>query len=127
MVISKRGDWDNSHGSWLYFIGGLIFLYLGLMPFLNVFPFNFDVGSSLLRIMVAVLGVIILIESFTMDPMDKVRKVIIGLVFAIVGLYLFFMGEGATWIPFSFNLSDIFFQVILIIYAAYLFFGAFRQ
>jgi len=127
MVISKRGDWDNSHGSWLYFIGGLIFLYLGLMPFLNVFPFNFDVESSLLRIMVAVLGVIILIESFTMDPMDKVRKVIIGLVFAIVGLYLFFMGEGATWIPFSFNLSDIFFQVILIIYAAYLFFGAFRQ
>ncbi len=127
MMFSKRGDWDNSHGSWWYFIGGLIFLYLGLMPFLSVFPFNFEIGSSLLRIMIAVLGVAILIESFTMDPIDKVRKVVIGLVFAVVGLYLFFMEQGATWIPFSFGLSDIVFQVILIIYAAYLFFGAFRQ
>jgi hypothetical protein len=127
MVIGKKGDWDTHHGSWLYFIGGLIFLYLGLMPFLNVFPFNFDVGSSLLRIMVAVLGVIILIESFTMDPIDKARKVVIGLVFAVIGLYLFFMGQGAVWIPWSFNLSDIFFQVILVIYAAYLFIGAWRQ
>ena len=127
MVIGKKGDWDNSHGSWLYFFGGLIFLYLGLMPFLNVFPFNFDLGSSLLRIMVAVLGVIILIESFTMDPIDKARKVIVGLVFAVVGLYLFFMEQGANWIPINFSTSDVVFQVILVIYAAYLFIGAWRQ
>ena len=127
MIIGKRGDWDNSHGSWLYFIGGLIFLYLGLMPFLNVFPFNFDIGSSLLRIMVAVLGVMILIESFTMDPIDKARKIVVGLVFAIIGLYLFFMEQGATWIPLSFSLSDIVFQIILVVYAAYLFIGAWRQ
>jgi len=127
MVIGKKGDWDNSHGSWLYFLGGLIFLYLGLMPFLDVFPFNFDIGSSLLRIMVAVLGVLILIESFSMDPIDKARKVIVGLVFAVVGLYLFFMGQGASWIPISFSTSDVVFQVILVIYAAYLLIGAGRQ
>ena len=127
MVIGKKGVWDNSHGSWLYFLGGLIFLYLGLMPFLDVFPFNFDIGSSLLRIMVAVLGVLILIESFSMDPIDKARKVIVGLVFAVVGLYLFFMGQGASWIPISFSTSDVVFQVILVIYAAYLLIGAGRQ
>ena len=126
-MIGKKGDWDNSHGSWGYFVGGLIFLYLGLMPFLNVFPFNFDVGGSLLRILVAVLGVLIMIESFTMDPIDKGRKVIVGLVFAVVGLYFFFMHQGATWIPFVFSLSDVVFQVLLIIYAAYLFIGAWRQ
>ena len=127
MVIGKKGDWDNSHGSWLYFVGGLVFLYLGLMPFFSGLPFVFDIGGSLLRIMVAVLGVLIMIESFTMDPIDKGRKVILGLVFAILGLYFFFMHQGATWIPFVFSLSDMVFQVLLIIYAAYLFFGAWRQ
>jgi hypothetical protein len=127
MVIGKKGDWDNHHGSWLYFIGGIIFLYLGLMPFLSVFPFNFDIGSSLLRIFVAALGLSIMIESFTMDPIDKGRKVVLGLVFAIVGLYFFFMHQGATWIPFAFNLSDMVFQILLVVYAAYLFFGAWRQ
>ncbi|MBT6995463.1 hypothetical protein HN865_05185 [Candidatus Woesearchaeota archaeon] len=127
MVIGKKGDWDNHHGSWWYFIGGIVFLYLGLMPFLSVFPFNFDVSGSLLRIFVAVLGVMIMIESFTMDPIDKGRKVIIGLVFAIIGLYFFFMHQGATWIPFVFSLNDMVFQILLIVYATYLFFGAWRQ
>ncbi|MCD4759588.1 hypothetical protein K8R33_01735 [archaeon] len=125
--MNKRGDWDTHNGSWLYFFGGLIFLYLALMPFLDAFPFNFEIGGALLRILIGVIGVVILIESFTMDPVNKLGKVAIGLIFAVVGIYLFFSYQGASWIPFSLSLSDVILQILLIIYAAYLFIGAWRQ
>lgn len=125
--MNKKGDWDNRNGSMIYFILGLIFLYVSLVPFIKVFPFNFAMEGPLLRIMVAVVGVIILIESFKMDPINKAMKIASGFVFAVVGLYFFFSYQNASWIPFAFNLSDMVFQVLLVVYAAYLFFGAWRQ
>ncbi|MBT6735082.1 hypothetical protein HOA69_01865 [Candidatus Woesearchaeota archaeon] len=125
--MNKKGDWDNSNGSMIYLILGFIFLYVSLMPFIKIFPFNFAIEESLLRIMVAIVGVIILIESFKMDPINKAMKIASGFIFAVVGLYLFFSYQNATWIPFFINPGDMVLQIILIIYATYLFFGAFRQ
>jgi len=130
MLLNKKGDWDNTHGSWLYFFGGLIFLYISLMPFFNKFPFEFEVGGMLLRAFIAIAGIIIFIESFTMESIDnsgKIGKIVIGLLFAAIGVYLFSMHIGASWVPFSFSLNEIILQIILIIYAAYLFVGAWRQ
>jgi len=124
--MDKRGDWDSPR-SWWYFLGGLVFLYLALMPFFNVFPFSFAVGDSLLRIFIALIGILILFESFTMDPINKLFKIIIGLVFAVFGVWLFFSFQGASWLPFDINLSDTILQIVLIVYAAYLFIGAWRQ
>ncbi len=127
MLLDKKGDWDNSHGSWWYFIGGLIFLYIGLMPFFDIFPFSFTIGESLLRVFLALLGVLILVESFTMDPMNKFGKVVVGLIFAIVGVYSFLSYQGVSWLPFEMALNSIVLQILLIIYAIYLFIGAWRQ
>ena len=125
--MNKKGDWDNSNGSLIYFILGLMFLYVSLMPFIKVFPVNFDLVGNLLRIMVAIVGVIILIESFKMDPINKPMKIASGFVFAVVGLYFFFSSKNASWIPFIINPGDMVLQIVLVIYAAYLFIGAFRQ
>jgi hypothetical protein len=125
--MNKKGDWDNHNGSWWYFLLGVVFLYLALMPFFNIFPFNFSIGGALLRIFIAIMGVLIFIESFKMDPVNKITKVIVGLAFAVIGLFFFFSHQGATWLPFSWNPSDAVLQIILIIYAAYIFIGAWRQ
>ena len=125
--MNKKGDWDNHNGSWVYFILGVIFLYLALMPFFNIFPFNFAIGGALLRIFIAVMGVLIFIESFKMDPVNKITKVIVGLAFAVLGLFFFFSHQEASWLPFSLNPGDTILQIFLIIYAAYIFIGAWRQ
>ena len=125
--MNKKGDWDNSNGSWIYFILGLVFLYLALMPFFNIFPFNFEIGGALIRILIAIMGVLIFIESFKMDPVNKITKVIVGLLFAVFGLFFFFSYQEASWLPFSLNPGDTILQIILIIYAAYIFIGAWRQ
>ncbi len=124
--MNKRGDWDSPR-SWWYFIGGLIVLYLALMPFFDLFPFNFSIGESILRILIAIIGLLILFESFTMDPVNKTGKVIVGLFFAVFGAWMYFSYLGMGWLPFEINLSDTVLQILLIIYAAYLFIGAWRQ
>ena len=124
--MDKRGSWDSPR-SWWYFFGGVIFLYLALMPFFDIFPFNFEVGGALLRILISALGLLILIESFTMDPINKFGKIIVGLIFAVFGAFIFFSYQNASWLPFSLDPGEMVLQIVLIIYAAYLFIGAWRQ
>lgn len=124
-MFNKRGMW-NSPQSWWYFLGGLIFLAVGISPFFKFLPFSITLQGVLLRVLIVVLGFLILIEGFT-AMLGKFGKIILSLFFMAVGLLLLLMYLNVSWIPFNFNLGDIVLQIILIIYAGYLFFGAWGQ
>jgi len=124
-MLNKKGDWMSPQ-SWWYFLGGLIFLAVGLMPFFDFLSINLTFEGVLLRVLIVVLGFLILIEGFT-AMLGKAGKVLLSLIFMVFGLLLLLMYFNVSWIPFNFNLSDIALQIILIIYAGYLFIGAWRQ
>ncbi|MBS3172507.1 hypothetical protein J4438_02930 [Candidatus Woesearchaeota archaeon] len=124
-MLNKKGDWMSPQ-SWWYFLGGLLFLVVGLMPFFDFLSINLTFEGVLLRVLIVVLGFLILIEGFT-AMLGKAGKVLLSLIFMAFGLLLLLMYFGVSWIPFNFNLSDIALQIILIIYAGYLFIGAWRQ
>jgi hypothetical protein len=110
---------------WLF--SGAIFLYLALMPFFDVFPYNFEVGETLLRVMIVIVGILILFESFRRGVgIRKFFWVLLGAIIAAFGIYIFLMGVNVK-LPFEFGINKIILQVILALYSIYLLIGAWEQ
>jgi hypothetical protein len=113
--------------SFVWVLIGAIFLYLGLMPFFDVFPYNFEIGEELLRLIIVIVGILILIESFKRERgFRNFMWIIVGIVIAAFGIYIFLMGINVT-LPFEFDISDVVLQVILILFSLYLVWGSFGQ
>jgi|TARA_Y100000310_G_scaffold253767_1_gene260706 hypothetical protein len=125
--MDKRGSfvWPRSI-LWLFM--GLVFLYLALMPFFEVFPYNFEVGSNLLRLLIFVVGILILFESFRRGTrgLKRISWISVGLILAAFGIYIFLMGLGVN-LPFVFNVNQVWLQIILALYSVYLIIGAWGQ
>jgi amino acid transporter len=124
--MDKRGAfiWPRSL-LWLFL--GLVFLYLALMPFFNVFPYNFEVGEDLLRFLIVAMGVLILIESFRKDKgFRRFFWIIVGIIIAAFGIYIFLIGINVS-LPFTFTVNKIILQIILALYSVYLIIGAWQQ
>mgnify|MGYP001612003026 CR=1 FL=1 len=124
--MNKKGAfiWPRSL-LWLFL--GLLFLYLALMPFFNLFPYNIEVGEDLLRFLIVVVGLLIFIESFRRERgFKRMLSVILGLVIAVFGVYIFLLGIDIS-LPFEFNINKIVLQIVLILYSIYLIMGAFEQ
>jgi hypothetical protein len=113
--------------SFVWLLVGAIFLYLGLMPFFNLFPYNFEIGEELLRLIIVIVGILILIESFRRERgFRNFMWIIIGIIIAAFGIYIFLMGININ-LPFQFNISDLVLQIILILFALYIVWGSFGQ
>jgi len=124
MNKSAKFVWPRS---FFWLLIGAIFLYLGLMPFFNVFPYNFEIGENLLRLIIVIVGLLILIESFKKERGFKnFTSIIIGILIAAFGIYIFLMGINVT-LPFQFDISELVLQGILILFSLYLIWGAFGQ
>ncbi|MFH1376858.1 MAG: hypothetical protein ABIH25_04440 [Candidatus Woesearchaeota archaeon] len=126
--MNKRGDFTGRSAIWLLI--ALIFLYIALTPFgFLPFPFSLDLTESIVRGLIAVIGVLIFIESFNYDSKQKFLGIVIGLIFFLVGVYILLMSiESLPFsLPYTFEINDIFLQVILIIYALYLAYASFKQ
>ena len=124
--MNKKGAfvWPRSF-AWVLI--GAIFLYLGLMPFFDLFPYNFEIGEELLRLIIVIVGILILIESFKRERgFRNFMWIIVGIVIAAFGIYIFLMGINVT-LPFEFDISDVVLQVILILFSLYLVWGSFGQ
>ncbi len=124
--MDKKGAfvWPRS---FIWVLIGAIFLYLGLMPFFDVFPYNFEIGEELLRLIIVIVGILILIESFKRERgFRNFMWIIVGIVIAAFGIYIFLMGINVT-LPFEFDISDVVLQVILILFSLYLVWGSFGQ
>jgi hypothetical protein len=124
--MNKRGRfiWPRSL---LWLVSGAVFLYLALMPFFDVFPYNFEIGEGLLRVLIVVVGILILIESFRRERGFKnFSWVIIGILIAAFGIYIFLMGLNIS-LPFVFGINEIVLQIILALYSLYLIWGSFGQ
>ena len=126
--MDKRGDFTGKSFIWL--IVGVVFIYIGLTPFgfLPTF-FSIDLTESLIRALIAVIGVLIFIESFNYDKTQKFMGFVIGFLFFLVGSYILLMSiESLPFtLPYIFDINGIFLQIILIIYALYLAYAAFKQ
>ena len=113
--------------SFVWLLVGAIFLYLGLMPFFNLFPYNFEIGEELLRLIIVIVGILILIESFRRERgFRNFMWIIIGIIIAAFGIYICLMGININ-LPFQFNISDLVLQIILILFALYIVWGSFGQ
>ena len=124
--MNKRGGfiWPRSL---LYLISGLIFLYLALMPFFSVFPYNFEVGEDLLRILIVIVGMLLLVASFKRDRgVRRLIQVVVGIILAVFGIYIFLMGINVP-LPFEFGINKAILQIILALYSIYLIIGAWKQ
>jgi hypothetical protein len=124
--MNKKGAfvWPRS---FIWVLIGAIFLYLGLMPFFDLFPYNFEIGEELLRLIIVIVGILILIESFKRERgFRNFMWIIVGIVIAAFGIYIFLMGINVT-LPFEFDISDVVLQVILILFSLYLVWGSFGQ
>jgi uncharacterized membrane protein HdeD (DUF308 family) len=125
-MYGKRGDFTAKSLIWLLF--ALVFLYVGLMPF-GFLPYSFVMTNSLLRALIGIVGILIFIESFNYESHRRFLGILVGFIFVLVGAYIFIMGmeNPIIELPFVFDVKDTFLQIILIIYAIYLAFGAFKQ
>ena len=124
--MNKRGAfiWPRSL---LWLVSGAVFLYLALMPFFDVFPYNFEIGEGLLRVLIVVVGILILMESFRRERGFKnFLWIILGIIIAAFGIYIFLMGLDIN-LPFVFGINEIVLQIILALYSLYLIGGAFGQ
>ncbi len=124
--MDKKGRfiWPRSL-LWVFI--GLVFLYMAIMPFFEVFPYNFEIGENLMIFLIFVVGILILFESFRRDSgVKRFFWVLLGLIIAILGLYVFLMGLGVN-LPFVFNVNGIILQFILALYSIYLIIGAWGQ
>ena len=100
------------------------------MPFNFLpFPFSIEVGETLLRILIGVAGILIFISSFNYERHQKFIGIITGLIFVVVGVYIYLMSlaNPPITLPFVFEINNVFLQVILIIYSLYLAYTAFKQ
>ena len=122
-MFNKRGWTKNS---FLYFILGFVFLYVGLMPFFT-FPFSFSVSVLILKIVLAIEGLIILFESFKagMGFKEKWWKVILGLVFFVFAAGLLLVDLGV--LPGSLNINDVIVQIAVVVYSVWMIMQAFMQ
>ena len=122
-MLNKRG-WTRH--SFLYLIVGLIFLYVGLMPFFE-FPFTFEVSLIILKVVLAIEGLLILIESFKsgINFSEIWWKVILGLVFFVFAVGILLMDFKV--IPISFIINESILQVAVIVYAIWMIVQAFMQ
>jgi hypothetical protein len=124
--MNKRGKfiWPRSL-LWLFI--GLVFLYMAIMPFFEVFPYNFEIGENLMIFLIFVVGILILFESFKRDSgIKRFFWILFGLIIALFGLYVFLMYLGIN-LPFVFKVNEIILQIILALYSVYLIIGAWGQ
>ena len=122
--INKRGDWEYPE-SFFWFFGGLIFLYVSLMPF-KFLPFSVSMNHIILEILIIVAGILIFIESFGGIGFSKFIKVVVGLIFVAFGILLMLVDLGVI-LSGSFDVSTLLLQIVLIVYSVYLFIGAWMQ
>ena len=122
--FDKKGDWDYPQ-SLFWFFGGLIFLYLSLMPF-GFLPLSFELSNIVLEVLIVVAGILIFVEAFGGIGYGKIIKVIVGLLFVVFGICLMLIEFGID-LPFTFGINTLLLQIILIIYSIYLFIGAWMQ
>ncbi len=124
--MNKRGAFIWYRSLW-WLLAGIVFLYLGLMPFFEVFPYNFEMGEDLLRFLIVIVGILILIESFRRERgMKNFKWILLGIVMAAFGIYIFLLGINVS-LPFNFDINEMVLQGILVLYSLYLIWGAFGQ
>ncbi len=130
MLFNKRGYWEFPRSLW-FFIIGAIFIVVSFLPF-DFLPFGFELSSTVLSILIAVAGIVILLGAFGGISHPGIRhgrfaRIIFALILAVFGVYVLLMNMGATWLSYTFSLNELALQIILIVYSIYLFIGAWMQ
>ena len=126
--LNKLGDWDYPR-SLFWFVGGLIFLYVSLMPF-GFAPFSpsaLALSHIVLEILIIIAGILIFIESFGGMGFSKFVRIIVGLIFVAFGILLMLVDLTVITLPGGLGVNTLLLQIVLIIYSVYLFVGAWMQ
>lgn len=115
--------------SFIFIIAAIIIFIIALSPwlaFLNFVPFT--LSDLLIKILIAVAGVLILIDlgGAGMGG-QKFMFILLGIVFCAYGVLLMLEHFSIQFLPFSITLPQLFLQIILIVYAVWLLIGSFMQ